>query len=442
MITEKTINEIGSCKFGILITEFTARCRRGDIEVSGCGRLYLNENGTIKFDYSGVAKGCLSRPFKIGRIVDEEDLFVLEMVDQSGMTWTSSSVYLHYGGLSGMRFSEVVDLHSIESHSRYELNLGRSGNMWFGFKTGLPRNASSEIDMAIRITRKRRKSYGGASSLDRTIVRGVASRPSFKWKDNIGVCNYKITGENTANDLLQALFFVSGEFSRAYLIIERLGFWENTKIFSVGREVKITQSKPIRYNEFGDESREQIFTLFKKYISYIGQNKETVGYWNKITEDWYKVANVRGISIQLEMLSLCTTIEGKINSWHGGTSVKGIKSAEINKINVGIDDMDIEKLLKDRIKSIVNGALLNKRCIDIMHKLCHDDGITKNMIKTWKECRNPSAHGHMTSEIDDTVIAQRDILFSLLSLLYLKRINYRGNRTRYDIEGWPLGRVV
>jgi hypothetical protein len=442
MILEKTISEIGSCNFSTLVTTFTAKCRKGDLEIKGCGRLYIDDDGRLKFNYAGVASGKVSRLHKIGHLVDEDDLFVLEMVDQSGITWTSCGVFLHVGGMPGIQFSDVVDLSAIETNSRSSISVGSFGDMWFGYRTGLPRNASSETDTAIRVSRKRRHTNGGASSFDRTILRNIESQPSFLWKDKTGVCNYRIKGENTANELLQALFFVTGEYLRAYLTVERRGFWEATKIFSTSRNVKVTQSQPVRYKEYGDENRDQIYSLFKKYIGYISADGDRVGNWNKITEDWYKVANVRGVSVQLEILSLCTTIEGVIHKWHGMTLVKGVKGADIEKIIAGIEVMKIGKPLKERVRKIIMGSLLNKRCIDIMHKLSSADGITKGMINTWKSCRNPSAHGYMTSDINDAVLAQRDVLYSLLSLLYLKRLRYRGERTRYDIDGWPLKKVV
>ena len=138
---------------------------------------------------------------------------------------------------------------------------------------------------------------------------------------------------------------------------------------------------------------------------------------------------------------LTTAIEGLLKKYfseHGAPDADFVAQAEDAKPK--IKAADIGQRIKERILSSLGNAL-SSTPKNSLHSLVVSEIIPVELIKTWSELRNKSAHADELKQSDAELQDFLDQLFGCLELFYcllLKHIEYKGNYIRYSQTGWPV----
>lgn len=404
---------------------------------SGPGSVFLDADGVIRLKMYHVYQNeeDLQRDFGDsfsddglvpGKIIGDQYYYSLEAVDMNGRQWRSSHISLS-GHTSFPARGKIIQtsLKKISlAHVRTEGNEPKEEFAYFIFpgKYKIPCNTfeKSEKGTSLSICKldlgdynceiKKRDSYIEMS------VRGSS---------DIAIDKY-------SNILIESVSICTGAFLRPKLRIESNKERRLAVIYSAGKPLTQELQSPIDGMSTRESAHFEEFA--RKYTKKVTEPfTELFGYW-------YRVFSESSGELENRALVLTTAIEGLLKKYfqeHGIPDPEFI--AQVNDAKPKIKAIEIGKRVKERILSSLGNAI-SPTAKNSLHSLADSEIIPDELIKTWSELRNKSAHADELKQSDAELQIFLDQLFGCLELFYcllLRHIEYKGNYIRYSQIDWP-----
>lgn len=361
-----------------------------------------------------------------GQIINNQHYYSLEGVDMKGRQWSSSHVSLS-GHTSFPARGKVIEtsLQKISlTHLKTEVDKSQDEFAYIIVpgKYKIPCN-------------KYEKSEKGTSLTACELDLGSYSC-EIKRRDShiaISICgSSSITIDKYANILLEAISICAGAYLRPKIRMESNKARKLAIIYSAGKTITQELQSPIDGMNARETASFEEFT--RKYTNKVNEPfTELFGYW-------YRIFSESSGELENRALVLTTAIEGLLKKYfpeHGAPDADFVAQAKDAKPK--IKAVDIGPRIKERILSSLGNAL-SSTPKNSLHSLAASEIIPVELIKTWNELRNKSAHADELKQSDAELQEFLDQLFGCLELFYcllLRHIEYKGNYIRYSQTGWP-----
>lgn len=181
----------------------------------------------------------------------------------------------------------------------------------------------------------------------------------------------------------------------------------------------------------------KLFSCYFKHVCSVAPEKEAtsiIGQLNTL----YTLSGVNLETIALITSVTCEAIT-KNNALKKISTVPEETLLEITKILEAIKSCKAQTKIIERACSAI-GGMKSIRAQDRFYALEKVGAITEDEIKSWRDLRNPAAHGSLEvgSEEFQEVL---DKVFKVIQLIYKLTffiIEYQGRYTDYGTRGWPV----
>lgn len=433
-IESAIINSLSIDFVSITLTQDTAENPK---KYAGPGSIFIDTDGIIrlKMYHTYQNEEDIQRDFTDsfsddglipGKIIGDQHYYSLSAVDMKGRQWNSSHVSLS-GHTSFPARGKVIEtsLRKISlAHMSAEgdKSLGELSYIIIPGNYKIPCNKfeKTEKGTSLNICELNLGNYSceikKRDSHIEILIRGSS---------DIAIDKY-------ANILLEAISICTGALLRPKLRIESNKDRRLAVIHSAGKPLMQELQSPID----GMNTRETAYLeeFARKYTSKVSEPfTELFGYW-------YRVFSESSGELENKALVLTTAIEGLLKKYfqeYGAPDSDFI--AQANDAKPKIKAIDIGKRIKERVLSSLGNAL-SPTPKNSLHSLAASKIIPGELIKTWNELRNKSAHADELKKSDAELQEFLDQLFGCLELFYcllLRHIEYKGNYIRYSQIGWP-----
>lgn len=430
----------------LLIRHFKAHKFSGEFFASGSGRIFINSDGVLTFEYvTEVESEDKQKSYKPGELIDPRDLCLLEMTDEQGREWYAMDAYLRRGLFPKFLHQSrgSTQLHSIETNERLQYVRGFGGRVILvsSKPLDLPRNIVTETKHLERKTKSKAGRWKWTSaSLDKTRISSKPYTLDMTWgsRDSLH-CNYTLSKSNSRfhDRLCETIMVMTGIIPRPAFCAQSFGHFEMVTVFS-HRVVRVKQQRtPVPLQPTTEKHNP--YSLFKKYLNYSLNNSDDSG-WCNLGREWSSIILSRNVSVSAEILATCIAIEWATKTFFGDIRISRIPKSAMIKLLNGIRGAKVSEAVSKRAIDVVSGALSQVRCKDILYALHKRALITKEMVTAWDKNRNSSAHGSKTYAVTQKQLGDSDVLFQLFCLLVFMVIDYKGRYTDYGVVGWPISK--
>jgi|GEM_PF-871979 len=407
----------------------------GSITQSGDGYFLVK-----MYCHGNIAPAKVLTPFqntKPGKIIEDEHYYALEADDLMGNHWTADRLLPQF--FTGMDFNGYIvearcgklatqDVLTFEPHAN-------SVQIVYRGDIPVPCNTPTKIE-----TRVGERLHCQSANLNVARFEAVGfefeifREPSCLRVRAIAESNQIHLG--TVARISEALQLILGR-TLSWSIVEITEQKTQTIFVSPAKrnENRSRIGPPIKY---GISDREgAVFTLFDKYLRYVYDYKKKL--WHPIFRLINSVFKSGEASIAAEGLTLSVSIEGLLKHFFLKKTLPNEdfeqKRSEALRI---ICNSAMDKDFKIR----VNGFIGNMKAIqpkDCLYALRASGVIENELVNSWNELRNPSAHGELVEEKDLQMYMDRcaSALVLFYHLVFLT-IGYTGNYTDYSSEGYPM----
>jgi hypothetical protein len=143
-------------------------------------------------------------------------------------------------------------------------------------------------------------------------------------------------------------------------------------------------------------------------------------------------------SIDVQILALGVTADALIRqAFPDIVIVDPIIKEQVLKFEGLLPQLDLEEDFKKRIAGAVK-PMLSASSSDRLHNFIKQFHLDPTILRSWKDSRNPSAHGNFVdlSTLPE-ILSRRNKVLYLCHAIVLAFIDYQGPHTRYDIPGYP-----
>lgn len=419
----------------ITLTQDTAENPK---KYAGPGSIFLDVDGVIHLKMYHVYKdeydtlrdlrdGFKGDGLVPGKIIDEQHYYSLEGVDMKGRQWSSSHVSLS-GHTSFPARGKIIEarLQKISlTHLKTEVDKSQREFAYIIIpgKYKIPCNKYEESAKGTSLTICELDLGSYSCEIKK---RDSHIEMSIRGSSSIAIDKY-------ANILLEAISICAGSFLRPKLRMESSKDRKLVVIHSTGKPLIQELQSPIEgMNARGAVHLEE---FARKYTNKVDEPyTELFGYW-------YRIFSESSGELENRALVLTTAIEGLLKKYfseYGAPDADFVAQAKDAKPK--IKAVDIGQRIKERILSSIGNAL-SSTPKNSLHSLAASEIIPVELIKTWSELRNKSAHADELKQSDAEFQEFLDQLFGCLELFYcllLKHIEYKGNYIRYSQTGWPV----
>lgn len=404
---------------------------------SGPGCVFLDADGIIrlKMYHAFQNEGDIQREFSDsfnddglvpGKIIGEQHYYSLEAVDMKGRQWNSSRISLS-GHTSFPARGKVIET-TLQKISLIHISAeegASKGDIAYFIIPGKYKIPCNEFE----------KSEKGSSL---TLCKINLSEYNCEIKKRDSHIEISVRGssdieiEEYSKILLESISICTGAFLRPKLSMESNKDRKLAVIHSTGKPLIQELQSPID----GMNTREAVhFEEFaRKYTNRVNEPfTELFGYW-------YRVFSESSGELENRALVLTTAIEGLLKKYfqeHGAPDPDFI--AQVDDAKPKIKAIEIGRRVRERVLSSLGNAL-SPTAKNSLHSLATSEIIPSELIKTWSELRNKSAHADELKQSDAELQKLLDQLFGCLELFYcllLRHIEYKGNYIRYSQTGWP-----
>lgn len=393
------------------------------------GTLRLRMHAKCSVSQSKRLSNAFNGNFKPGKVLGEDHYYDLTARDMHGHEWSAKRQTIkENSGLGDVVYSDLTKL------TRRNASTAAG---WFCqwhvlSDLDLPWNATTELP-------------NGGWRLDRFIH----DDPDYAWTVHKTATGVKIDfgvkacedSERHAKDFLWALSILAGKPLQPIVSQTRDGEYVSTHLHRPAPLAKNTLLHPLapaRLNEPSDYTRFLRCCLDHGTTHDVDPSPLRVVY-----QFWHRIQAAYEKDVENSALVLSVAVEGLLKALylceHDADATLLPQLDEATKVLKTL-------VLGDRARAILASALGNARKATptgVLYRLCEQEVIAKEHVDAWKRLRNTGAHGELLE--DDPVAFQTYmdtywVCLDLFYLLALLAIRYRGSRTDYASDGWPVFR--
>lgn len=400
----------------------------------GAGSIILNEAGHFEIKLYTRGEAPLEEVFaplrwEIGKLIHGDNYYNLIAWDVRGRKWQAEGLLPnHNSGSNGT----VISGKASQLTLREEKTGGHFLHLTF----------RSEVRFAPnRVVRTERRVDGNIRNWkgDLNLAQFVACGIEFEIEKVNGVTHLMAASksvsfdEKTVDCIAQTFTFITGDMARWTLSEMGDGAEVETRVLAtVPTDKRSRIGPPIRH----DVQHQDVWVLFERYLSYGLKSAETFHPLGPL---------VRGIlasglaAIEVQALVLSVSVESLLNNHFS----KVMPEDPVTATNI----QAVEKLvneagcLDDGFRKRLTGTLANMkrpRAKDFLFHLRDQNLLDADLVKSYGELRNKSAHGGDVNWGDfQSHLDQCSAVLVLFYQLVFLRIGYTGQYTNYADYGYP-----
>lgn len=374
--------------------------------------------------------------WEAGKVIADEAYYNLKAYELSGGIWEAERFIPDRN--SGPNGSMIVG--KIPELFQREGNISESDKEWIQF------HFNKIIKVPLNTIVKEQETVGDTTRKMKSgirLARFTACNIDFEVEDNEGHTRLSAISEMVEfkeleiNRVFESFCFVtSNSTSWSVLVIKRKKTTE-TRIRAVNPNILNSRiPPPIGFQRL--QTTESVWRLFNCYLKYVFLNE--VDYFHPISQELYSIIESGKASLDVEALTLSVSIESILKE-EMSTLYK--ISAELTKnICVAKELVQGSEILDEDFKTRLIGtfsAIKNARAKDILFTLRDKGLIDKELVKTYSNLRNKSAHGGKGSgaDVQNNFNRVSAVLVLFYQILFLV-IKYEGEYTDYGTYEYPI----
>jgi hypothetical protein len=411
------------------------------VTLQGSGYISLSKDGTFDLKFYFPESFSIDEVFErlnweAGKVIADDAYYNLKAYELSGAIWEAERFIpdRNSGPNGSMIVGKIPELYQKEE------NHSDSDKGWVQFYF------NEIIKVPLNTIVKEQETVGNTTRKMKSgirLARFAASSIDFEVEENEGHTRLSAISdaidfkEILINRIFEAFCFVtSNSASWSALVIKGKESTE-TRIRAVNpKTLKSRISPPIGFQRL--QNTDSVWRLFDCYLKYVLLNE--VDYFHPISQEIYSVIESGKASLDVEALTLSVSIESLLKE---EMSALYKISAELTKnICVAKELIKESDVLDEEFKNRIFGtfsAMKNARAKDILFVLRDKDLIDKELVKTYGDLRNKSAHGGKSTGADvqnnfNRVSAVSVLFYHLIFLV----IKYEGEYTDYGAYGYPI----
>ena len=423
----------------IELTPYAPSSKKATLQ--GSGYISLSKDGTFNLKVYFPESFSIGEVFEqlnweAGKVIADNAYYNLKAYDLSGSIWEAERFIpdRNSGPNGSMIIGKIPELYQKEkTHSGSD-----KGWIQFYFNEIIKVPLNTVVNEQEKVGDTTRKMKSGIR-----LARFAASSIDFEVEENEGHTRLSAISDTTEfneiliNRIFEAFCFITSNSASWSALVIKSKESRETRIRAVNpNTLKSRIPTPIGFQRL--QTTDSVWRLFDCYLKHVLLNE--VDYFHPISHEIYSVIESGKASLDIEALTLSVSIESLLKE---EMSKLYRISAELTK-NICVakelvqESEILDKDFKNRVVGVFS-AMKNARAKDILFALRDNDLIDKELVKTYGDLRNKSAHGGKSSGADlqnhfNRVSAVLVLFYQLLFLV----IKYEGEYTDYGAYGYPI----
>ena len=410
---------------------------------TGSGSITQSETGEflLKLYCDGAisTKEALSRFLgtTVGKIVDDSEYYCLSAVDLEGRSWEAKRILpnIHSGPNPG--YLVVGRLNEISYSSSLPKTLTKSSvNIKYRGDIDIPCNEGSMVETSIG--GERRSRYANLN-----IAKFQTSGFEIEIEKEKGWLSFwAVTQSCPITDAVITRFTEALQF-----VLMRTLHWSVIELFQQQTQETIVRASlenerkssriqpPISFRSH--DNAHSIWTLFGKYLEHVISYPEKT--WHPLFSLIHSVIESGNASLEAEALTLSVSTEGLLKREFPDLAVPDEEfKKQVDDARNLVEKSKVSDSIKERTSGFF-GSMLSPRAKDRLFVLKERELIDKELIKSWNDLRNSSAHADSPESVDlQTYLNRCNSVLVLFYHLVFLAIGYTGGYTDYSSYHYPM----
>lgn len=410
---------------------------------TGSGSITQSETGEFLLklycDGAILAQETLSRFLgtTVGKIVDDSEYYCLSAVDLEGRSWEAKRILpnIHSGTIPG--YLVFGRLNEISYSSNLPKTLTKSSvNIKYRGNIDIPCNEGSMVETSI--SGEKRSRY-----VSLNIAKFQTSGFEFEiekekdWLSFWAVSEPSPITDAVITRFTEALQFVLGRTLHWSIIELFQQHTQETRVRAALENEKESSriQPPISFRSH--DNANSVWNLFGKYLDHVISYTERK--WHPLFSLIHAVIESGKASLEAEALTLSVSIEGLLRREFSALAApdEAFKK-QVDDARSLIEKSELSDPIKKRMPGFL-GNMLSPRAIDRLFILKDKGFIDKELIESWKNLRDSSAHADSFESVDLQNYLNRcnSVLVLFYHLVFLA-IGYTGEYTDYSSYHYPM----
>jgi len=410
---------------------------------TGPGSITQSETGEflLKLYCDGAisSKEALSRFLgtTVGKILDDSEYYCLSAVDLEERSWEAKRIlpnihsrqipgYLVFGRLNEISYSSSLP----KTLAKSSVNIKYRGDI------DIPCNEGSMIETSIG--GERRSMYTNLNIAKfQTSGFEIEIEKEKGWLSFCAVTQSCPITDAVITRFTEALQFVLGR-TLHWSVIEL--FQQQTQETRVRAALKNEKESsriqpPISFRSH--DNANSVWNLFGKYLDHVISYTERK--WHPLFSLIHAVIESGKASLEAEALTLSVSIEGLLKREFSALALPDeVFKKQVNDARNLIERSELSDSIKERMSGFL-GAMLSPRAKDRLFILKDKGFIDKELIESWNDLRNSSAHADSPESVDlQTYLNRGSSVLVLFYHLVFLATGYTGEYTDYSSYHYPM----